>query len=148
MKIFPLENFLAFRVYRMQTQSITVLRRAFEAAGCGLTPEQWGVLARLYEQEGLNQSQLGEKMLKDRHNVTRLLNVLEKRGCIERRADGADRRAYRIFLTARGRTVRQKLVPIIERHFEQMYAGLSSKDLAAVRRAVERIIRNLDGGKG
>jgi DNA-binding MarR family transcriptional regulator len=143
-KIHPMDELLSFWVYRMQTQSSTVLRRAFEAAGYILTGEQWGVLTRLKEDEGINQSQLGEKMLKDRHNVTRILNLLEKRGYIKRRADSADMRAYRIFLTQEGRAVQESLNSIVENHLKNMYGGLSPEDLAAMRRIVERVVRNLE----
>ena len=40
-------NRLLFWVYRTYIQSVAVLRRAFQAAGYDLTPEQWGVLARV-----------------------------------------------------------------------------------------------------
>jgi DNA-binding MarR family transcriptional regulator len=145
-RIHPLDELLPFWIYRMQTQSSTVLRRAFEAAGHSLTGEQWGLLARLTEQEGLNQRQLGQKMLKDRHNMTRILNLLEKRGYITRRADRADKRAYRIFLTREGRLVKEILGSVVTNHFQNMYAGLYPEDLRNVRRIVERIVKNLETG--
>ncbi len=143
-KIHPMDELLPFWVYRMQTQSSTVLRRAFEAAGHSLTGEQWGLLARLKEEEGLNQRQLGRKMLKDRHNMTRILTLLEKRGYIKRRADRGDKRAYRVFLTPEGRSVQEVLQSVVLRHLEKMYAGLRPQDLAALRRIVERVVKNLE----
>ena len=111
-KSYSLDESLGFWVYRIHTQGTNALRRAFQAAGYDLTPEQWGLLARLREAEGSNQTQLGEKMLKDRHNITRILNLLEKRGYIERRPDEADKRIYRVFLTKSGRAVQEKLTPM------------------------------------
>ncbi len=144
-KIHPMDDLLPFWVYRMQTQSSTVLRRAFEAAGHSLTGEQWGLLARLKEEEGLNQRQLGQKMLKDRPNMTRILTLLEKRGYIKRRADRGDKRAYRIFLTAEGRSVQEILQTVVVQHLQKMYTGLPPQDLAAMRRIVERVVKNLEG---
>jgi DNA-binding MarR family transcriptional regulator len=83
-------------------------------------------------------------MLKDRHNVTRILNLLEKRGYIKRRADSADMPAYRIFLTPEGRAVQESLNSIVENHLKNMYGGLSPEDLAAMRRIVERVVTNLE----
>jgi MarR family transcriptional regulator, organic hydroperoxide resistance regulator len=60
------------------------LRHTFQDAGHVLTPEQWAVLLGLREEEGLNQRQLGEKTYKDRHNITRNLKQLDKRGYIEK----------------------------------------------------------------
>ncbi len=139
-----MDDLLPFWVYRMQTQSITVLRRAFEAAGHNLTGEQWGLLARLKEEEGLNQRQLGRKMLKDRPNMPRILTLLEKRGYIQRRADRGDKRAYRIFLTPEGRSVQEFLESVVLQHIRKMYTGLHPQDLAALRRIVERVVKNLE----
>ena len=140
----PMDKLLGFWVYRMQIQSGTVLRRAFEAAGYNLTGEQWGLLSRLREEEGINQRQLGERMLKDRHNINRILNLLERRGYLERRPDRSDRRAFRIFLTREGRRVQEILRPVVLTHLKQMYEGLSSGDLLTIRRTVEHMVKNLE----
>ncbi len=60
-KSYSLDESLGFWVYRVHTQGTNALRRAFQAAGYDVTPEQWGVLARLREQEGTSQTQLGRK---------------------------------------------------------------------------------------
>jgi MarR family transcriptional regulator, organic hydroperoxide resistance regulator len=144
-KLFPLDDSLSFWVYRAYTQGLTVLRRTFQASGYDLTPEQYGALARINEKEGINQSQLGERMLKDRHNMTRILGLLEKRGYIERRADEADKRIYRIFLTEAGRNIRERLTPVVVSHLNQTYEGLSEEEVLTMRRILERIVGNLEG---
>jgi DNA-binding MarR family transcriptional regulator len=145
-EISPIDELLAFWVYRMQTQGSALLWRRIRLAGHDITPEQFGVLARLKEQEGINQSQLGEKMFKDRHNLTRILNLLEKRGCIERRPDSADKRIFRIFLTQNGRDLQERLTPIVSRHLDQLLHGLTFEELTSMRRILERIVRNIERG--
>jgi DNA-binding MarR family transcriptional regulator len=136
---------LGFSIYRVHTQGTNALRRAFQAAGYDVTPEQWGVLARLREEEGMNQTQLGEKMLKDRHNITRILNLLEKRGYIERRPDESDKRVYRVFLTAAGRATHEELAPIVMNHRRLTFGGLAQEDLRKMRILLERMVKNLEG---
>ena len=143
-KSYSLDESLGFWVYRIHTQGTNALRRAFQAAGYDLTPEQWGLLARLREAEGSNQTQLGEKMLKDRHNITRILNLLEKRGYIERRPDEADKRIYRVFLTKSGRAVQEELTPVVLNHRRSTVKGLKPDDLQAVRNLLEHIVKNLE----
>jgi DNA-binding MarR family transcriptional regulator len=77
-----------------------------------LTPEQWAVLLGLREQEGLNQNQLGEKTFKDRHNITRILKQLDKRGYIEKLHDKKDKRAFHVYLSPAGRSLIKKLKPV------------------------------------
>jgi MarR family transcriptional regulator, organic hydroperoxide resistance regulator len=143
-ELFPLDQSLPFWVYRAQTQGVTTLRRTFQSAGYDLTPEQYAALARLSEKEGVNQSQLGERMLKDRHNMTRILSLLEKRGYVERRADQADKRMYRIFLTEAGRNIRDSVTPVVLNHLNQMYSGLTPEDFLTMRRILEHIVANLE----
>ncbi len=135
---------LAFSIYRLYSQASNLLRRTFQAEGFDLTPEQWGVLSRLRDEEGMNQSHLGEKTFKDRHNITRILNLLEKRACIERRADDADKRVYRLFLTEPGLALQKKLEVIVKAHREALFKGVRPADIAAMQRIISQIIKNIE----
>ncbi len=92
----------------------------------------------------MNQSHLGEKTFKDRHNITRILNLLERRGCIERRADKADKRVYRLFLTKTGQKVQENLGAIVLTHREAIFEGLSREDIVTMQRIVEHIVKNVE----
>ncbi len=140
----PFEEYVGFWAYRMVTQGTAVLRRLFQSAGYDLTPEQWGVLAHLREKQGMNQSQLGDRVLKDRHNVTRILNVLEERGYIERRTDDADKRVFRIFLTQSGHAVQHKMTAIVVEHRQQMLSGLNKQELQRTQQILKQIVKNLE----
>ncbi|MGA2106335.1 MAG: MarR family transcriptional regulator [Syntrophorhabdales bacterium] len=137
-------EFLGFWLYRAHTQASSLLRRTFQAHGYDLTPEQWGVLRALRNAEGVNQSQLGENTFKDRHNITRILDLLEKRGLVERRIDEGDRRAYRVFLTEAGRKEQKKLQGLVKSHQEALFEGLKPEELAGLRRIFEHIVRNIE----
>jgi DNA-binding MarR family transcriptional regulator len=142
-ELYPIEELLLYWVYRVQTEGVLLLLRRFRGAGYDITPEQFGVLARLRVQQGMNQTQLGERMLKDRHNMTRILNLLEKRGYIERRPDVSDRRIFRIFLTESGRGVQEELTPIVTRHLDELLEGILDHDQQTIRRILERIVTNI-----
>ncbi len=143
-KLFPINESLLFWLYRARIQSLAVMRRAFQAAGYDVTPEQWGVLVRVGKHEGMSQSQLGKDTLKDRHNITRIVNHLEKRGYIERCPDNIDKRAYRLFLTKSGRIIQKKLTPVVLNHLQEMFNGLSSEDLRTLLRIFKRTVNNLE----
>jgi MarR family transcriptional regulator, organic hydroperoxide resistance regulator len=143
-KVYNIDESLGFWVYRMHTQRVAVLRRAFQAAGYDLTPEQWGLMVRLGEHEGMNQSKLGEKAFKDRHNTTRILNQLVKRGYVERRPDERDKRAFCLFLTESGRIVQRKLIPIVLKHYTSAFSGLTDKDLLIMLKILQHVVGNLE----
>jgi DNA-binding MarR family transcriptional regulator len=71
-------------------------RRAREL---GLTRSQWWVLNNLFRNQGITQSELAEILEIEKPSLGRLLDRLEAKGWIERRADPADRRAKRLYLT-------------------------------------------------
>jgi MarR family transcriptional regulator, transcriptional regulator for hemolysin len=65
----------------------------------GLTRSQWWVLNHLYFHEGITQSELAEMLDIEKPTLGRLLDRLEDKGWLERRADRSDRRAKRVYLT-------------------------------------------------
>lgn len=142
--LFPFDKTPGFWIYRVHTQSGALLRRSFQAAGYDLTPEQWFILTRLREDQGMSQSRLGEKSFKDRHNITRILNLLEKRGYIERRANKKDTRAYRIFLTESGKTIQEELTGTVLNHLRHIYSGISNKDLSHMLKVLKQIVSNIE----
>src|SRR6516165_7630641 len=69
----------------------------------GTTRAQWIVLYRLRQQEGLSQVDLAEVLELQPISLVRLLDRLVEHGLLERRHDPKDRRANRLFLTAKGK---------------------------------------------
>jgi MarR family transcriptional regulator for hemolysin len=67
----------------------------------GLTRSQWWVLNHLYFHEGITQSELAEMLDVEKPTLGRLLDRLESKGWLERRADPGDRRAKRVYLTGK-----------------------------------------------
>lgn len=65
----------------------------------GLTRAQWWGLMHISEHEGSTQTELADIMEMGRASAGKLLERLEKKGWIERRADPGDSRVRRVFLT-------------------------------------------------
>ena len=81
--------------------SARLLRRAFDrkARLLGFNRAQWQVLAFVSRREGSTQAEMADTLELQPITLVRLLDRLEKAGLIERRADPADRRVRRLFLT-------------------------------------------------
>jgi len=79
----------------------------------GLTISQFGALEALLHLGPMCQRELGSKLLKSSGNITMVVDNLEKRGLVERRREGDDRRMVTVLLTPEG----QKLIAdIFPRH--------------------------------
>ena len=68
----------------------------------GLTETQGEALRRLWEDGDLLMSELAEDLLIDRSTATRLVDLLEKKSLVRRRASRSDRRQQRVSLTTAG----------------------------------------------
>jgi DNA-binding MarR family transcriptional regulator len=142
-QIFPRHKSPGFVIYRAATQMKAGLTRAFHANGFNVTPEQWGILSSLRELEGVHQSALAERTAKDRHNITRILNLLEKGGLVIRELHERDKRCQRVFLTDEGRELQAKLIPIVKDFLDHALDGLTQKDLSEMTRILTHISSNL-----
>ncbi len=97
----PLDRNLEFLV----NDVARLMRREYgrRVKGMNLTRSQWWVMVHLIRFDGCNQTQLAEELDIGKVALGGLLDRLESRGWIERRADPGDRRAKRVFLTEAGR---------------------------------------------
>jgi DNA-binding MarR family transcriptional regulator len=64
----------------------------------GMTRAQWMILVRLERQPGMSQNELAALIEVEPITVARLIDRLEARGFVERRADASDRRIWRLHL--------------------------------------------------
>ena len=89
--------------------SSRLLRKRFDrlARSFGMTRAQWGVIAVLRRDEGINQTAMADIMDIEPITLGRHIDRLEEAGWVERRPDPDDRRAWRIFLT-------DKVQPVLE----------------------------------
>jgi DNA-binding MarR family transcriptional regulator len=71
----------------------------------GLHTGQERLLAVLWDEEGLSQSELVDRLSVQPPTVTAALQRLEREGFLRREPDPANRRVSRVYLTARGRAV-------------------------------------------
>jgi DNA-binding MarR family transcriptional regulator len=143
-KAYPLDHSPGYLINRLATKMNSVLYREFKTAGYNITAQQWAILNRLWEEDGLHQSLLAERTTKNRHNVSRMVTVLEKQQLIKRQPDPDDSRLQRIHLTKKGKKLRHVLVPIAQSTMESMLIGLNQSDLKSLRQILEHMTINLD----
>ena len=82
-----LDNAIAYWVHRVYQATRNASFATLRAAGEEITPEQWIVLVRLWEQDGRTQTELGESTYRDRPTMSRILDGMERRGLVKRKRD-------------------------------------------------------------
>jgi DNA-binding MarR family transcriptional regulator len=112
-------------------------------ATLGLTRAQWWVLARLYFHDGLTQTELAEELGFGKAAVGALVDRLEAKGWVERRADPADRRAWRVHRSERAQMLLAKMKRIAQATSAEALGGLGAGERASLVRLLERLQASL-----
>ena len=68
------------------------LGKRFKKVGVDITPEQWMILSSLYKNNGQSQTELGNDSFKNAPTVSRIIDLLCKKGLTERQRFENDRR--------------------------------------------------------
>jgi DNA-binding MarR family transcriptional regulator len=122
-----------------------LIRRSFDerARGIGVTRPQWRVLSVLLRNEGINQGGLAEMLDVEPITLCRMVDRLQEGDLVERRADPADRRAWRLYLTDKAHALLEQLRPLAEGVFDDALDGLSSAERTQMMVSLERVRQNL-----
>ena len=100
-------------------------------------------LRQLWREDGVTQSELAHNLHVAPATVTTALQRMERINLIERRPDERDQRVSRVFLTDRGRALRESVEQNWHRLEEQMLAGFSSEERDTMHKYLLRIRSNL-----
>jgi len=109
-----------------------------------ITPDQWVVLYRIQEREGMIQKEIAEKSGKDKPAVTRILDALESKGLITREPGKQDRRSFLVYATEKGRSLIRETKPIERQTIREAAAGIGGSDHELLLALLRRINENVD----
>lgn len=108
-----------------------------------LTVEQYQILKSLSEENGIVQSRLCEIVMKSPANITRILDRLVRKGCVERRDNPEDRRSSLVFLTSVGDELLSKVIERLANCEAIVTAGLDTDHLENMRFGLNTICENI-----
>ena len=93
-----------------------------------LTPPDAGILRLLRAAAGLSQQELAAKLQIHPSRLVAILDNLEKRGFVERRANPDDRRLYSLHLTKGGGEILDKLSKVAREHQDALLSALNREE--------------------
>lgn len=120
------------------------LRKAFDrrASALGVTRAQWKVLFRLTRDPGLRQIELADMLDVEPITLSRIVDRLEESGLLERVADPADRRAWRLHVTPKAKPLVEKLRSLADEMTADAFAGVGAEDIETMRQVLVRVREN------
>ncbi|WIM13318.1 MarR family transcriptional regulator [Enhydrobacter sp.] len=122
-----LENFLPYRL-SVLAQLVSESLHDLYVGPFGLTVTQWRVMAALGRFAPLTASDVGQRIVMDKVAVSRAVAGLMKRRLVERATDRNDRRRASLELSARGRAMHARIVPIALAYEKRLYEALTDDE--------------------
>ena len=139
----PLVSYLPYLLNRAGARIATAFGEEMRPLGASL--QIWRVLAALREKDGRRMGDLSETTSIEVSTLTRLVDNMEKGGLVERRRDAGDARAVALYVTAAGRRLTRRILPIAERYETVALKGFSAREAATLKKALQRLYDNMDG---
>ena len=123
------------------TDVARLLRTVFErrVRKLGLTRAQWVTIARLHRRPGLSQSEVADVLEIEKATAGRLIDRMEAKGWIQRRADPLDRRINRLHLTQEAKRLHALIWPIAEATVDDALCDLSTAERQSLSSLMQRV---------
>jgi DNA-binding MarR family transcriptional regulator len=118
-------------------------QQRFNAAEFDITVDQWLVLKNLRNNNDLNQSELGDLTNKDNPTLTRIIDLLCRKGLTERKIHPDDRRSFLVHLTEKGEQTVSDWSPKVAEIRMKAWENLSEEDYDNLKRILNSIYDNL-----
>jgi len=138
----PLDSYLPYLLNRAGVRIATAFGEEVRPLGASL--QMWRVLAALREKGGRRMGDLSATTSIEVSTLTRLVDQMEKKGLVARRRDAADARAVALFVTAAGRRLTRRIVPIAERYERVALDGFGAREAAVLKAALRRLYANME----
>lgn len=130
-----------FLPYQLSVASNAVSTRIAEQyrQRFGLKPTEWRVMAVLGDSGPHTQRELCRLTLMDKVPVNRACRVLEDRRLAARQPNTRDGRSHLLELTAEGRHVHSRIMPLAEAIETELFAVLTDQERGALARMLSRV---------
>jgi DNA-binding MarR family transcriptional regulator len=138
-----IEEVVLFQLERTNKLAKQYAQREFDALGLGVTVEQWILMKILHEKAPLAQKELAEFSLRDPASITRTLDLLNKKGFVERSSLPENRRQYAVDLSPAGRSFVKQHLPMVKEQRAQSVKGLSLSEVQHLQHILKKIQDNL-----
>lgn len=112
-----------------------------------ISPEQWALIFRVVQKNGLTQKELSDSTYKDQANITRSVYRLEHRGILQRVRNEKDKRIINIFPTPLAEEIVQKVTPISKQHNQSLAKDFSEEEYQLLLDLLRRVEKNIQDGE-
>lgn len=132
---------LGLLLARTSNSMSTHLNSLLRKEGIDLPYSQYIVLKYLFDEDGISQQELADKIYKDTAAIKRTLDILEKKGLVQRIP--VSMRKNSVVITKQGKELMPKVLDCLERSKQIILDGISDKEYRITIDVLERIHQNI-----
>jgi len=133
-----LQDYLPYRLSVAANAVSRLIARAYENQ-FGLKNPQWRLLAVLADEGPLTQQTLCGRTIMDKVTVMRAAQGLLRRRLVKRLPNAEDGRSHRLMMTAAGKRLYDRIVPLALAYEAQLLAGIERRDVARFEQLLRRL---------
>lgn len=125
------------RAYRQFAQ------KQLGAQGLDISIDQWLVLSAIANNPHATQQEIAEFVFKDAASLTRIIDLLVKKGLLDRVSSADDRRRFKLTFTPAGEDLLDQSSAIAIKNREDALKNIPGEDLETAARVFGRILSNI-----
>lgn len=111
-----------------------------ELSGISISATELLYLSSLYTKDGISQDDLAQEYSVDKAAVTRTLQLMEKKELIIRKTDSADKRAKKLFLTDKAKSLEMELREIQTKWVCAMTKGMEQETINNFSKQIDTMV--------
>ncbi len=138
---FDMDLSLGFILNRTSIQSKALFTQKIKEFD--ISPEQWSLVFRVVESNGLTQKELSDSTYKDQANITRSIDRLERKGLLKRVSNQMDRRIINIYPTEKAINLVEKIIPISSRFNNYLTENFTEEEKNQLIKLLNKVYKNL-----
>ena len=131
---------LYIKLFQALSRVDKAIRSKLDEANHDFAPSSLQVLLILFEEDGQHPSKLAQKTGRLTTSFTPIIDALEYAKYIERKPSKKDRRAVHIYLTEKGKALKEEFLQISREAKDNYTSGLSEMDMETLEGLLQKFI--------
>ena len=111
----------------------------------GIYPGQQILIELIHKNQGISQAQLAKLSIRTPATITTMLSHMENNGYISKKVDEKDKRATRLFLTAKGEKILKQIKTQKKEEMRIILKDITDEELTTIHNVLQKIKNNLEG---
>lgn len=141
--VYTLEKSLGHQAARFTRVMLRRINATLTQHGLPITSDQYSFLVQLWDQNGLPQGVIADKLAKEKTTMARLVAGLEAIGLIVRLPSPGDARERLVFLTDKGKKMMEEARGLVREILAEAQQGIDEAEVEVCREVLRRAFLNL-----